>query len=101
MYRIVWEFTARPEKLAEFEHVYGPEGRWSAFFQRSPDYLGTGLFRSTTDAHRFVTVDAWRSRLAYEQFRKAHADDYAALDEWCNTLIERERALGMTDDGRE
>lgn len=100
MYRIIWEFAASPESIVEFEDVYGPEGKWADFFRRSPDYAGTELFRSSSDSNHFVTLDAWRSRAAYEQFRKTHADDYAALDDWCARLIERERTLGVTDDGR-
>ena len=100
MYRIVWEYEAQPERLAEFEDVYGPEGRWAAFFQRSHDYLGTELFRSTTAPAHFVLVDVWKSRVAYEAFRRAHADDYAALDESCQQLRTRERTLGMSDDGK-
>lgn len=101
MYRIVWEFAVKPESILEFEEVYGPQGQWAVFFRRSPDYVSTELFRSTSDPARFVTLDAWRSRAAYEQFRKTYADDYAALDDWCERLIERERTLGVTDDGRE
>lgn len=101
MYRIVWEYSVKEDCLPEFEEVYGPEGQWAVFFRRSPDYAGTSLFRSTTEANRFITLDLWRSRVAYEQFRKAHADDYAALDESCERLIERERTLGVTDDGRD
>jgi quinol monooxygenase YgiN len=100
MYRLVWEFTAKPETLPEFEEVYGPEGRWVAFFKQSPDYVGTELFVSVTHPHRFVTVDTWKNRSAYENFRKTHAQEYAALDEWCKRLTAHERTLGVTDDGR-
>lgn len=101
MYRIVWEYFVKEDSKTEFEDVYGPQGEWAVFFRRSPDYLGTELFRSTTETNRFITLDLWRSRVAYEQFRKAQADDYAALDESCERLIERERTLGVTDDGRD
>lgn len=101
MYRIVWEFAARPETLPEFEDVYGPTGRWAQFFRKSPDYVGTELFRDVTRPHHFITLDSWRSRTAYEQFRKTFATEYAALDGWCEQLIEKERTLGVTDDGRE
>jgi quinol monooxygenase YgiN len=100
MYRLVWEFEAKPEALAEFEDVYGPEGRWVSFFRQSPDYVASELFVSVTHPHRFVTVDTWRSRSTYESFRKTHAQEYAALDEWCERLTAHERTLGVTDDGR-
>jgi hypothetical protein len=101
MYRIVWEFEVKPERAPEFVDIYGPAGKWATFFRKSPDYAGTELFRGTTNALHFVTLDSWRSRVAYEQFRKANADDYAALDDWCEQLIDRERTLGVTDDGRD
>lgn len=100
MYRLVWEFEAKAGRVAEFEQVYSSQGRWTMFFSRSEDYLGTELYKHTGDPRRFVAVDAWRSRAAYESFRKTNADAYAALDEWCRQLLEHERMLGVTDDGK-
>jgi heme-degrading monooxygenase HmoA len=100
MYRIVWEYEARPESVEEFERVYGPHGRWAEFFGGSEAYLGMDLFRSTTKATRFITVDRWKSRVDYETFRRTYAGEYAALDEWCERLTLRERTLGMSDDGK-
>ena len=100
MYRLVWEFDVKPVKVAEFEKIYSPEGRWSVFFNLSPDYMGTQLYRNTQDENRFVAVDQWRSRTAYETFRKANAAEYSTLDEWCRQLLSHERMLGVTDDGR-
>lgn len=100
MYRIVWEYEAHPDRLAEFEDVYGPTGRWTVFFGRSENYLGTELFRSTGAPAHFVLVDTWKSRIVYEAFRRTHAEEYAALDEECQRLRTRERALGMSDDGK-
>ena len=101
MYRLVWEFDAKPERVADFEKIYAADGRWATFFKQSPDYLGTALYKNTQDTHRFVAVDHWRSRTAYENFRKAKSADYAKLDEWCRQLLAHERMLGSTDDGRD
>jgi hypothetical protein len=48
-----------------------------------------------------VTVDSWRSRALYESFRKTHAAEYAHLDEWCERIVEHERTLGVTVDGKD
>jgi heme-degrading monooxygenase HmoA len=101
MYRIVWEYDVRPAEVAQFEQVYGSEGLWAKFFRNSPDYVSTELFRNVGTGHRFITLDCWRSRSAYESFRKTFAADYAHLDEWCERLVEHERTLGVTDDGKE
>lgn len=100
MYRLVWEFEVKAGRVGEFEQVYSSKGRWTLFFSRSSDYLGTDLFKHLEDGHRFVAVDTWRSRSAYEGFRKNNAAEYAALDDWCRHLLQRERMLGVTDDGK-
>lgn len=101
MYRIVWEYDAKPEQLEQFENVYGPEGLWVKFFRKSADFLGTELFRCTNNPYRFVTLDEWRSRATYENFRKTYAAEYAQLDEFCERITLHERTLGVTDDGKE
>ncbi|HYM34610.1 MAG TPA: antibiotic biosynthesis monooxygenase [Steroidobacteraceae bacterium] len=101
MYRIVWEFDARPEQLEQFEQVYGPEGLWAKFFRNSDQYVGTELFRSVGQPTRFITLDSWRSRAAYESFRKNYAAEYAQLDEWCERMTAHERTLGVSDDGKD
>jgi hypothetical protein len=101
MYRIVWEYDVKREQVAQFEQVYGPEGLWSRLFRNSADHVATELYRNIGKANRFVTVDSWRSRALYESFRKAHATEYAHLDEWCERIVEHERTLGVTDDGKD
>jgi len=100
MYRLVWEFDAKPERVDDFEKVYSLDGRWTTFFKLSPDYLGTELYKHTGHKHKFIAVDVWRSRIAYEAFRKSNAAEYATLDEWCRQLLDHERMLGVTDDGK-
>ena len=100
MFRIVWEFDAAPERVSEFERVYGSSGKWVDFFRRSEDYVSTELFRSLDSPTRFMTLDSWRTRAAYEAFRKAHAEDYGRIDEECSQLTAHERILGMVDDGK-
>ncbi len=100
MFRIVWEFDATPEQVSEFERVYGSSGKWVDFFRRSPHYVGTELFRSLDSPTRFMTLDSWRTRAGYEAFRKAHAKEYAQIDEWCANMTAHERILGMVDDGK-
>jgi len=100
VYRIVWEYEVRPEAVAEFDRVYGASGPWVEFFRRSPEYVATELYKSTAAVTRFITVDVWRDRPAYEQFRKTFAKDYAALDNACEKLLKHERTLGVMDDGK-
>jgi hypothetical protein len=35
VYLRIWDFTPKPEALAEFEEFYGPDGEWVHLFRRS------------------------------------------------------------------
>ncbi len=100
MFRIVWEFDANPERVNEFELVYGSSGKWVELFKRSADHVSTELYRSIDSPTRYMTLDRWRSRAGYDAFRKEHAEDYVQLDELCETITVHERILGMVDDGK-
>ncbi|HEY6948087.1 MAG TPA: antibiotic biosynthesis monooxygenase [Gemmatimonadales bacterium] len=98
MYRIVWEFEPDVGRVAEFEREYGGQGAWSALFRRGVGYLGTELLRSTTDRPRYLTVDRWISRSAYEAFRAAFREEYAALDARCAALTRSERLVSAAEE---
>jgi heme-degrading monooxygenase HmoA len=98
MYRIVWEFEADPRLTAEFEREYGGHGAWETFFRRAAGYLGSELFRSAAVPSRYLTVDRWTSRAAYEAFRAGFAEEYAALDTHCATLTRSERLVAAAEE---
>lgn len=98
MYRIVWEFVPHPARVAEFEQAYGGGGAWAVLFRRGEGYLGTELFRSTADPSRYITVDRWTSRFAYEAFHTAFAEEYAALDTRCEALTQTERLVAAAEE---
>ncbi len=47
VFEIVWEYEVRPEKVAAFEVLYGPEGDWAYLFSRADGYVETRLLRDT------------------------------------------------------
>lgn len=89
MYVVVWRFTT-PDPAA-FERHYGPEGTWAQLFRRDPSYVRTDLLRGETE---YLTLDWWTSREAYDAFRAAHAAEYAAIDERCESLTTSEVRVG-------
>jgi heme-degrading monooxygenase HmoA len=92
MFIVIWEFYARRGRESEFEQAYGPSGLWAQFFRRSPDYKGTTLLGDTTG--RYLTLDHWISREAYDAFRKTNAVEYESIDRECETLTEQETPIG-------
>lgn len=98
MYRIVWEFEAEPARAADFEREYGAEGVWATFFRQGEGFVETELFRSAADPTRYVTVDRWTSRLAFETFKAARGQEYAAIDARCALLTRAERLVATGEE---
>jgi heme-degrading monooxygenase HmoA len=93
-FHLIWQFEIDRASRAAFEDVYGPSGLWVDFFRPGEGYLGTELLRDVSGADRYVTIDRWTSREAYERFRARHAAAYAALDLRCRPLTAKETFLG-------
>ena len=92
-YAYVWEYLVRPDAVDDFESAYGPDGDWVRLFRRHEGYVRTELLRDLDDPTRYLTVDSWTSRAAYEAFRESAAADFAALDARCERLTLRETPL--------
>jgi heme-degrading monooxygenase HmoA len=93
-YTYLWEFMVEPDRVEEFQRLYGPDGPWVALFRRSAGYLDTWLLRDRADPRRFITVDRWESVEAHHGFRAEFAREYAELDARCAHLSSRETQLG-------
>ena len=93
-YSYMWEFRIKREFKSEFEELYGSEGEWVRLFRRGDGYLGTEFFRDLRVDGRYVTIDYWSSRAAYEGFRERFRDAYEQLDGHCAHMTEKELRLG-------
>jgi hypothetical protein len=93
-YMIIWEFRPQRGEEARFEEAYGPQGIWAKFFQRGEGFVGTELNRDLKDLRRYLTLDLWVSKHAYEVFRAAHVNEYQVIDKQCEALTEEETELG-------
>jgi len=73
---IVLVFSYDVRDAAEFERVYGAEGEWAQFFRAGAGYVGTELLRDVEVPDRYLVLDRWESREAYNAFVEAHGDEY-------------------------
>lgn len=95
MLQVLWQFEVEPERAEEFERAYGAEGEWVKLFRRGEGYHGTTLLKDSEHPLRYVTVDRWTSREAYDEFRRRFAEEYAAIDQRCEKLTRDERLIGF------
>ena len=97
MYEIFWEYEVRPEQAAAFESLYGADGDWARLFREAEGFVETLLFRDTDHPTRYLTIDRWRSRAAFDAFVETAGPAYAALDRRGDALTVHERRLGAVD----
>jgi len=93
----IWEYSVRPECVAEFEAAYGPDGDWVQLFKRAEGYRRTELHRDRHDSVRYLTIDYWDSAQAWEEFRQNLAAEFDALDARCEAYTTSEHELGRLD----
>ena len=95
MFTTVWEYEVGPEQRSKFIEIYGASGAWATLFRRAAGYRETILLQDVGDPERFMTLDRWDSRHAYEEFLESHQSAYQALDRKTTGLTRAERHLGM------
>ena len=93
-YAIVWEFQVPPDHAAEFEAAYSPCGPWAQLFEQAEGFLGVELLCCTDRTGRYLTIDRWQSRSAFEAFRSRFAAEYEALDKRLEGLAVTETRIG-------
>jgi heme-degrading monooxygenase HmoA len=71
---LVFSYDARAPE--EFERVYGTEGDWAQFFRQAGGYIGTELLKDIEAPGRYLVLDRWESREAYNDFVNANREEY-------------------------
>ena len=94
MYVIIWRYRVVEQHVASFLRHYDDTGEWNQLFRRDTAYKGTRLLREVDDGEIYVSIDYWDSRIAYEQFMQSHADAYAEMNKFCETLTAEETRIG-------
>ncbi|MGC1550501.1 MAG: antibiotic biosynthesis monooxygenase [Rhodanobacter sp.] len=94
MYVIIWRYQVAEQHVASFLRHYDDTGEWDQLFRRDSAYKGTRLLRDAEDGETYISIDYWDSRIAYEQFLQSHADAYAEMDRFCDTLTVEESRIG-------
>ena len=99
MIYIIWEFKVSLRHRAEFETAYRGDGAWSQLFARDPDYVKTVFVKNAEgDFGKYLTIDVWKSREAFSEFKDHFTDEYSQLDKRCEALTESERLIGIFEE---
>ncbi len=74
MLALLFSYEARDAH--QFETAYGPDGEWAEFFRGGRGYVGTELLRDIENPGRYLVIDRWESREAYQAFVEEHREEY-------------------------
>jgi len=91
---IALAFVYDVPEAGEFERVYGPAGDWAGFFRGGRGYVGTELLRDVEQPGRYLVVDRWETRGAYNDFVEAYREEYMRRVDETAFLYGRELRLG-------
>ena len=98
MIYVLWKFEVSPKNCAEFEAAYRGDGIWAQLFRRDAAYLKTILIRDRDKPGSYLTIDVWKDRESYLQFKKCFAAHYAKIDSDCEALTDSERLIGIFEE---
>ena len=74
--------------------MYGPDGDWASFFREGHGYVGTELLSDVEQPGRYLVVDRWESRDAYNAFVAEHREEYMRRADDNAYLYDRELRFG-------
>ena len=94
VYVRICEYTARPEVRAEFENFYGPDGEWVQFFRRSKGFMRKEFLRDRNAENRYLSLDYFVSKSAYDDFLRDFRQEYDALDRRCDGVRDTQKEIG-------
>jgi hypothetical protein len=97
MFLALWEFEVKSGCAERFQSAYGPDGGWVRLFRTDPSFIETRLLQEPSALNKFVTVDFWQTRAAYESFKELNDAAYAELDKSFENLTAFENCIGMFD----
>ena len=90
----VWSFQPATDREHEFAAAYAGDGVWARLFRQAEGFVGTRLLAPEEAGGRWLTLDEWQSRDAFDRFQLAHGDAYRSLDDELSGLTTDERFIG-------
>jgi heme-degrading monooxygenase HmoA len=95
MVAIMWQFTVKEGRDAEFEEFFGGDGDWNVMNRRTRSFLGSSFLRDQNTPSRYIVIEYWSEMLVYEHHRSYRSDEMAVLEERRAALAESVEPLGV------
>ena len=94
MFIVIWRYKIKSEHIFDFESLYSENGDWVKLFKRYDDYLKTELLKDCSDKESYITIDYWKSKGSYQNFKRIAAKEINEIDKLGEKLTLQETYLG-------
>jgi heme-degrading monooxygenase HmoA len=94
MFVTIWKYKVKSDKKEEFVALYGVDGDWVRLFKNFSDYVKTTLLKDINDSESYVTLDYWKSKEVYYDFKLKAVEEFKRIDEIGEELTLSEEHLG-------
>jgi len=95
MIAIMWQFTVKQGREAEFEEMYGVDGEWTTMNRQTRSYLGSSFLRDQNSPSRYILTEYWSEMLVYEQHRSYRSAARAAFEVRSAIIVESVEPMGI------
>lgn len=93
-FTVIWSFEINPGCENEFEKLYGSEGDWVKLFKTDTNYIKTELQKDIDNPVRYITIDYWKSKEAYYNFKEMEKANFIKIDRLGEKLTIAESYIG-------
>ena len=90
----IWEYKVKSDKKNEFEKLYGQDGDWIKLFKKYSDYIKTELIKDLKNNDLYTTLDYWKSKEAYYNFKEKSKNEFSEIDKKGEKLTLEEIHIG-------
>lgn len=90
----IWSYKIVTGREKDFERLYGKDGDWVKLFRKHPDYIKTELEKDLNDELHYITIDYWKSKESYYNFREEVKKEFEIIDKYGEELTLTETHLG-------
>lgn len=81
IFTVIWSFEIKKGCENEIERLYGSEGSWVKLFKTNTNYIKTELHRDIDNPAHYITIDYWKSKDAYYNFKEKVKAEFKKIDQ--------------------
>ena len=97
MFQTIWQYDVFEKENINFIKAYKSDGDWVHLFKKADGFIETELIHDIEHPTKFITIDKWRTKESYYQFKAMFKSDYLKMDKQFEDFSKSEIHIGYFD----